>query len=98
VSEQLGHANAAFTLDVYSHVMPHMQDEAAAKVEAVLLAEGSLVPTTENAKISDRIQTPGPEVRPNEQPEVNGSQYAALPEISREHRLPTQEHRPQPSI
>ena len=36
VSEQLGHASAAFTLDVYSHVLPHMQDAAAAKVETLL--------------------------------------------------------------
>jgi integrase len=36
VSEQLGHTSVAFTLDVYSHVLPHMQDDAAAKVEAVL--------------------------------------------------------------
>jgi hypothetical protein len=27
VSEQLGHTSAGFTLDVYSHVLPHMQDE-----------------------------------------------------------------------
>jgi integrase len=38
VSEQLGHSSAAFTLDVYSHVLPHMQDEAAAKVETALLS------------------------------------------------------------
>jgi integrase len=37
VSEQLGHTSAAFTLDVYSHVLPHMQDDAAARVEAALL-------------------------------------------------------------
>ena len=36
VSEQLGHASAAFTLDTYSHVLPHMQEEAAAKMEAAL--------------------------------------------------------------
>jgi integrase len=36
VSEQLGHASAAFILDIYSHVLPHMQEEAAVKVEAVL--------------------------------------------------------------
>lgn len=36
VSEQLGHASAAFTLEVYSHVLPHMQDEAALKVESLL--------------------------------------------------------------
>jgi hypothetical protein len=27
----------AFTLEVYSHVLPHMQDEAAMKVEALLM-------------------------------------------------------------
>jgi integrase len=37
VSEQLGHASVAFTLDTYSHVLPHMQDAAAAQVEALLL-------------------------------------------------------------
>jgi len=37
VSEMLGHASAAFTLDVYAHVLPHMQDSAAAQVEALLL-------------------------------------------------------------
>jgi len=37
VSEQLGHTSAAFTLDVYSHVSLHMQDDAAAKVEAALI-------------------------------------------------------------
>jgi len=42
VSEQLGHASAAFTLDTYSHVLPHMQDEAAAKMEAALMNSLSL--------------------------------------------------------
>jgi integrase len=41
VSEQLGHASAAFTLDTYAHVLPHMQDEAAAKVEAMLFGQGT---------------------------------------------------------
>ena len=36
VSEQLGHTSAAFTLDVYANVLPHMQDDAAAKVEAAM--------------------------------------------------------------
>jgi integrase len=36
VSEQLGHASVAFTLDTYSHVLPHMQEAAAARVEALL--------------------------------------------------------------
>ena len=43
VSEQLGHASAAFTLDTYAHVLPHMQDEAAPKVEAMLLAPANVV-------------------------------------------------------
>lgn len=33
ISEQLG-ASIGFNLDVYSHVLPHMQDEAAEKVQA----------------------------------------------------------------
>ena len=37
ISEQLGHASVAFTLDVYAHVLPHMQDAAAEKVQALLL-------------------------------------------------------------
>jgi integrase len=40
VSEQLGHASVAFTLDTYTHVLPHMQDEAAAKFEAMLFKQG----------------------------------------------------------
>jgi integrase len=39
VSEQLGHASTAFTLDTYAHVLPHMQDEAAEKVEAMLFGQ-----------------------------------------------------------
>ena len=38
ISEQLGHASVAFTLDVYSHVLPHMQDAAAEKVQALLFS------------------------------------------------------------
>lgn len=36
VSEQLGHASVAFTLDTYSHVLPHMQEAAAAQMETLL--------------------------------------------------------------
>jgi integrase len=42
VAEQLGHASAAFTLDVYSHLLPHMQEEAAIKVEQILAGSGLL--------------------------------------------------------
>jgi integrase len=36
ISEQLGHSNTAFTLDVYAHLLPHMQTEAVQRVEALL--------------------------------------------------------------
>jgi len=36
VSEMLGHASIAITLDTYSHVLPNMQESAAAAMEEVL--------------------------------------------------------------
>jgi integrase len=36
VSERLGHANVAITMDVYSHVLPAMQQDAADKIAAVV--------------------------------------------------------------
>ena len=36
VSEMLGHSAVAITLDLYSHVLPDMQDTAAAAMDAVL--------------------------------------------------------------
>ncbi len=36
--ERLGHSRVAVTLDLYSHVMPGMQDEAAARVDDALRA------------------------------------------------------------
>ncbi len=36
VSEMLGHASIRITLDIYSHVLPDMQDQAAAALEGVL--------------------------------------------------------------
>ena len=38
VSEQLGQATVALTLEVYSHVLPHMQETAAMKVKALLIS------------------------------------------------------------
>jgi integrase len=38
VQERLGHANIGITMDIYSHVMPGMQNEAADRVDAVLRA------------------------------------------------------------
>jgi integrase len=37
MSERLGHATVGITLDLYSHVMPGMQEEAAAKLGALVL-------------------------------------------------------------
>jgi hypothetical protein len=41
------YASTAFTLDTYAHVLPHMQDEAAATVEAMLFRAtvSRIVPT-----------------------------------------------------
>lgn len=41
VSERLGHSNIGITLDTYSHVLPGMQREAAAKLDALLFGEGT---------------------------------------------------------
>jgi integrase len=37
VSERLGHANIAITLDTYSHVLPNMQEKAAEQVAKLIL-------------------------------------------------------------
>jgi hypothetical protein len=39
VQEILGHANISITLDLYSHVVPAMQQEATSKVAALLFEE-----------------------------------------------------------
>ena len=36
VSERLGHAKVGITLDIYSHVLPGMQEEAARRIDSVL--------------------------------------------------------------
>ncbi len=36
VQEMLGHANISCTINIYSHVLPNMQDEAAAAMESAL--------------------------------------------------------------
>lgn len=41
VSERLGHATVAFTLDVYSHALQHLQREAADRVAALVFGAGS---------------------------------------------------------
>ncbi len=47
VSERLGHASVAFTLDVYSHVMPGIQEAAIEGLERVMAsAEAAVAGTT----------------------------------------------------
>ena len=41
VSERLGHSSIAITLDTYSHVLPSMQEDAAAKMGSILDADAS---------------------------------------------------------
>jgi integrase len=36
VSERLGHTTVSFRLDTYSHVMPGMQEDAAARVASLV--------------------------------------------------------------
>ena len=43
VSEKLGHASISITLDTYSHVLPDMQDEAAAVISRLLSYDKSAV-------------------------------------------------------
>lgn len=58
VSEQLGHAKAAFTLDTYSHVLPHMQEEAAAKMESALLGGTPTQATDANSPERKSCESP----------------------------------------
>ncbi|MCZ2153793.1 MAG: site-specific integrase [Bryobacterales bacterium] len=59
VSEQLGHAGVALTLDVYSHVLPHMQDDAVSKVEALLAGDGGTPEAHQNAHHAKNWHTIG---------------------------------------
>ncbi len=40
VSERLGHATVAFTLDRYAHVLPGMQERATNRLEEILFGAG----------------------------------------------------------
>jgi integrase len=42
VQERLGHSNIAITLDIYSHVVPAMQTDAADRVASIVLGGGPL--------------------------------------------------------
>lgn len=52
VQERLGHANIAMTLDIYSHVLPSMQEDAALKMDELLTP----IEVTDKIKvIKDRV-------------------------------------------
>ncbi len=55
VSERLGHANVAFTMNVYQHVLPGMQAEAAATFAQLLemVAEDADPPLDEEPEPRD---------------------------------------------
>jgi integrase len=44
VSERLGHANIAITMDTYSHVLPGLDEQAAGQVARLILGDGDPVP------------------------------------------------------
>jgi hypothetical protein len=50
ISEALGHASVAFTMDVYSHIIERMQSEAMALLDEVL-------PAGINGKNNDNLTT-----------------------------------------
>ncbi len=59
VSEQLGHSSSAFTLDVYAHVLPHMQADAAKRVAALLGMGGH-----EQGELQTGVRKPPQSVHP----------------------------------
>ena len=71
VSEQLGHASSAFTLDVYAHVLPHMQSEAAVRVAALLGMDGP-----EREAIQTGVRKPPQSVHPGQLESESRSIYA----------------------
>ena len=50
ISEALGHASVAFTMDIYSHIIQGMQSEAMALLDEVL-------PSGVNGKTNDNLTT-----------------------------------------
>ena len=54
VSERLGHANISITLDIYSHVLPGMQEAAAEKFNKLFEADASENP---DAYVSKMLAT-----------------------------------------
>ncbi len=55
ISEALGHASVAFTMDVYSHILPGMQEDAMALLDEVLPAGKNGVSGKINAKLTPQL-------------------------------------------
>jgi integrase len=77
VAEQLGHASAAFTLDVYSHLLPHMQEQAAIKVEQIL-SGGDLLQKSRRTRSKTRYSEAGPKKPSTAVSAVPGRRRGAL--------------------
>jgi len=52
ISEALGHASVAFTMDVYSHIIEGMQEDAMALLDEVLPAGVNRIKNNINAKLT----------------------------------------------
>ena len=61
VPERLGHANISITLDIYSHVLPGMQEEAAEKFDKLFEADASEMLATASRNESERWETRTPD-------------------------------------
>lgn len=73
VSEMLGHASVAFTLDTYAHVLPNMQDDAAARMEALLLGGADDHPLKQEKRQGRRTRTRRPGAPHHHPPESSGT-------------------------
>lgn len=58
VSERLGHASVMLTLDTYSHVLPDMQESAAAKLEEMLFTKKPAVTQGAEKAAAGEVGTP----------------------------------------
>ena len=59
MQERLGHHSISVTMDIYSHLMPNMQAEAAAKLDAVLGAAKKPSLRTNRAQIARQMVANG---------------------------------------
>ncbi|MFC1865274.1 tyrosine-type recombinase/integrase [Chloroflexota bacterium] len=57
ISETLGHSSVAFTMDVYSHIIKGMQEDAIALLDEVLPVDKNGAFQNNNAKLTPNLQT-----------------------------------------